>query len=289
MAVTPEGGEEDAQPDHGARIPLLRLRERQGEGAEHAAGTLEALQIGPLAVEDLGQVGVKGVAPEKPLFGRRPLPARLFVHVQDSLEGRQSVRPEGRRVDGFRGEEAAPQDLGHVLLEDGLDRLLALTAEDGVQLLGDLLAQGVALAGIGGQERGDDGAAVHLGGRVGQVLKEVGQAPPPGRVQGHLLPGVHQHLVDEDQGGQAFPRRQGEELAEEILRRGALPLLGMPFGVEEAQPVVAGDGVGEHAPGMPQPAGAPLGGPGLRALLGVELVETEGGHPRPGGAGTRCG
>ncbi len=104
-------------------------------------------------------------------------------------------------ADGIGCEEAAAQYLGYVFLEHRLDALLPLAAEDAVQLLGDLSAECIALVRIGGQQRGDNGAAVNLRRGLGQALEEVLQAMAPDDVLAGLGARPHQHLVHQHQGG----------------------------------------------------------------------------------------
>ena len=84
---------------------------------------------------------MEGVALQEARFGGLAFLRRLLIEGGDALERGDDVRAEGFPVaDGLRREEAAAQHLGHVLLEHRLDALLTLAAEDGVELLGELLA-----------------------------------------------------------------------------------------------------------------------------------------------------
>ncbi len=77
-------------------------------------------------------------------------------------------------------------------------------------------------------------------------------------------------------------RRDGQQVEQQVLGRGALAFLVLAVGVEQPEPLGAGDLVGQHAPGVPQPArlaGRPLD---LHALLHVELVEAQGHDLGPG-------
>ncbi|MBI2941388.1 MAG: hypothetical protein HYY04_13220 [Chloroflexi bacterium] len=98
---------------------------------------------------------------------------------------------------------------------------------------------------VGGEERGDDGAAVHLGRGLGEVLEEVGEPAAPDRIEPDLLEGVHQDLVDEDECRQTFPGRQRQELGEQVLGGSALPLDVLTLRVEQPETRGPGDLEGE--------------------------------------------
>ena len=85
-------GKRRARP--AGRRPILGLAQRQRERAQDASGPLEALQLGPLGVEDLGQVRVERIALQVAFLGIRPLFLGLLIDVEDALERRQDVRPE---------------------------------------------------------------------------------------------------------------------------------------------------------------------------------------------------
>ena len=55
-----------------------------------------------------------------------------------------------------------------------------------------------------------------------------------------------------------------------------------PVGMEQPQALGPGDLERQHAPGVPQPAGLARRALDLHPLLGVELVERQGGDPGPG-------
>jgi hypothetical protein len=225
------------------------------------------------------------VAAEEAFLGLRPMPGRLLVDGEDAPEGRLCVTPEGLPVlERLGSEETASQHLGHVLLYNRLHRLLSLALEDVVQLALELASEGISLYWLRGEQRCDEAAAVHLRGGLGQVLEEVDEAIPPPGLGRHLLADVGQHLVDENQGSQPFAQGQSQQFAQAVLGRGALPLLGFTFRVQELQALVPCYLVGQHAPGVPEGAHRALRRSHLHAGLHVELVEAEAGHPRRGKA-----
>ena len=59
------------------------------------------------------------------------------------------------------------------------------------QFLGDLLTQRVALARVGGQQRGHQAGFIHMGNGLGQVLEEIDQPVAPGGGQPDLLAREH--------------------------------------------------------------------------------------------------
>ena len=64
------------------------------------------------------------------------------------------------------------------------------------------------LGWIRGKNGGDDGSLVDFDDGLGEILEEVHDALPPDAIDAGLLPGVHQHLVDQHQCGQAVTLRR---------------------------------------------------------------------------------
>ena len=122
---------------------------------------------------------MEGIAVQVALLGAGPLLPGLLVEGGDTAHRRGHVRAEDALVtDGFGGEEAAPQDFGHVLLAHGTGVLLHLAAEDLGDIAQQLLAEVVVSPRVGGEKRGHHGAAVHLDHRLREVLEKTDQASP---------------------------------------------------------------------------------------------------------------
>ena len=97
-----------------------------------------------------------------------------------------------------------------------------------------------------------------------------------------LAPGVHQHFINEDQGGEVLLGGDCQQLAQQVLGGCRLTLCILPLGVKEAKPVRSGDLVRQHAPRVAEPAFLAVRAWDLHALLDIELVERHGDDPRPG-------
>ena len=118
------------------------------------------------------------------------------------------MRTEGVQIgDRLGREEASAQHLGHVLPLHRLDALLPLPVEDVEDLLGQLLAESVALCGIGCEQRGDQGAAIDPDRCLAKILEEIDQPGTPALRHRRLFAGVHQHFVDQHQGRKLFRLR----------------------------------------------------------------------------------
>jgi len=92
---------------------------------------------------------MEGVAVQKPLFCIGPLFGRLFVNGGDPFECCNHMLAEDFPIlQGFRFEEAAAQNLGHILLDHRLYGLLPLALKNIIKLGLDLTSQAVALARV---------------------------------------------------------------------------------------------------------------------------------------------
>ena len=274
-------GQEHVGSDQRRRVPSLGVAQCDGEGPQDAARALEPVQLRPLGVEDVGQVRVEGIAVEEALLRVHPILAHGLVDPGDAGHGRGDVRTEGVGIgDRFGGEEAPAQHLGHVLLLHRLDALFPLPVEDVEDLCGQRLAERVALRGVGREQRGDEGAAVDLGHRLAEILEEVDQPAAPRLRHRRLLAGVHQHLVDQDQGRKPVRLRPRQQVGEQRLGGRCLAFLVRAVRVERAQARFARDLEREHAPGMLQPAKLARRPAHFHAFLHVELVEAERGDAR---------
>ena len=264
--------------DERTRIPRLGLAQGGGQRAEDAARPLEAGELRPAAVEDVGQVRVERETLLEPAFllalrpGRRLVEPGQLAHRADRL-GPPS-RPVAQRL---RLEEPAPQDLRHVLALDRLNALLPLPAEDVEEIPDQSLALVAPLLGrVGGEQRRHHRRPVHLGHRLRQVLEEVDDAVAPHAVPARLLPRVHEDLVDQDQRAQTPLLRAFQQLAQQRLRRRRFALLGAAVAVNRAQPLVAVELVGEHAPRVAKRTRPAIRRPhALDAAFDVDLVEAE--------------
>ena len=74
-------GQQGRRANQGARIPLLRFAQGGGQGAQNASGALEALQLGPAAVEHIGQVWMEREALQKAGFRLRSILGRGFIQL----------------------------------------------------------------------------------------------------------------------------------------------------------------------------------------------------------------
>jgi hypothetical protein len=97
-------------------------------------------------------------------------------------------------ADRIRDKKAPPQHLRDVLFQHRLHALFALAAEDRIEVARKFLAQGVALARVGGEQRRNHGAPIHFGPRLGQILEEVQQPTLPRRVFPYFFARVHSSL-----------------------------------------------------------------------------------------------
>src|SRR5438067_1166849 len=75
------------------------------EGPQDASRSLKALHLRPLGVEDLGQIGVEGIAPEEPFLGGLPLLGGRLVEVGDPLQRGDDVRAERLTIPDRAGPE----------------------------------------------------------------------------------------------------------------------------------------------------------------------------------------
>src|SRR6266700_524736 len=127
-------------------IPLLRIAQREGESTQDTACALEALQLCPLCIQDLGQIRVEGVTVQETVFCSLHILVRLLVQSGDTLHNWCNMFAERITIfDAFRLEEAAAQHLCHILFQYGLHRLFCFTTEDSRQITRQLFAQWVAL------------------------------------------------------------------------------------------------------------------------------------------------
>ena len=187
-------------PDQGVGVPLLCVAQRDGKGAQDAARALEARQLGPAGVEDFGDIGVKRIAPQVAVLGRLPPLFCLFIERRDVGDGRGDVRAEPVLLaDRLRFEEAPPQDLGYILLAHRAGVLLGLASEDLGHLAQDLVPQLIVFAGVGGEQRGYHGAAVHLNDRLREVLEKGDHAPARRLIGLDLRAQVHQRFVQKNE------------------------------------------------------------------------------------------
>ena len=188
------------------------------------------------------------------------------------------MRAECTRVpDIVRLEEPAAQHFRHVLLLHRLHPFLALAQEDVEEIGNEALAHvAPLLARVGGEQGGHDRGPVDPDHRLGEGLEEVHDPIAPHRTHPGLLAGVHQYLVDQDEGGEAARSGLLDELHEKRLGGRCLALLGQSLGVKRTKPIRSGELEGQHAPGVAQRAGVavrpvyPLDAP-----LDIDLVEAE--------------
>ncbi len=152
------------------------------------------------------------------------------------------------------GEEAPAEHLGHILLLDRLNALFPLPAEDVEDLLGQLLAECVTLRGIGSEQRGNESAAVNLDDCLAEGLEEADQPAAPLLRHRHLLAGVHQYFIDQDQGREPVRLRPCQQIDEQRLGGRRLAFLVRTIGMERTQVLIARDLEREHTPGMLDPA-----------------------------------
>ena len=186
-------------------------------------------------------------------------------------------------------EEPAPQHFRHVLPTDRLHALLPLPAEHVEQIADQPLAfRSLLLGGIRSQQRGHQHRAIHLRRGLYEVLEEVDDAMPPHAVLTGLLPRVHEDLVDQDERSEAALLRALQQLDQQGLGRRSLAFLGTALAMDRPQPVVAGELVREHAPGVAKHAGIAFRGThSLDAALDIDLVEAQRSHMRSGQLVTR--
>src|SRR6516165_8619803 len=97
------------------------------------------------------------------------------------------MRPELFTVRNRLGLEELPaQNLGDVLLNNGLDAFLAFATKDRVEFLRNLLSDLIAFRRISGKQRCHNCTAVDFGRSLGQVLEEVLETSAPRRIQRDL-------------------------------------------------------------------------------------------------------
>ena len=113
-------------------VPLDGVPQSEGEGPKHTTRPLEPLQLRPLGVENLGQIGVEWVTRQVPLFGGASFLLRRIVQCVDPLKGGDDMWEKRLAIaDRVRHKEPSPQHLGNILLDDRLNAFLTLTTEDG--------------------------------------------------------------------------------------------------------------------------------------------------------------
>ena len=281
MPPRPGAGRKTLGPTRGAVVPGLRVPQRDGERPQDAARPLEAVELRPPYVEEVGQVGVEGIPAGEALLGRPAVLANRVVHRGEVAHRGRHVRQERIGVGDRHGSEETPaQHLGHVLLLDRLDAFLLLSIEDLADLRADRLAGIVALVQVRGQQRRHERTAVDLRHRLTEILEEVDQPAAPRLVHGDLAAREHQHLVDQHQRRQPLVLGPRQQIDQQGLGRRRLALLVPALGVQPPDPVRPGNLEGEHAPRMLQPAQLAPRPAHLHPLLDVQLVEGERGDAR---------
>ena len=184
--------QEDVRANEWALVPLFGMAQRQSKRPQYASRALKTFQVRPFGVEDIGQVRVKGIALEEMVLGDFTGLAGLFVEISNTLQRGDNVGAKHvTSADGLWRKEAAAQHFSHIFLDDRLHALLALAAEDCVQLIRQLFTQCIALAWIGGQQRCHDGAAIHFGHRLGEILEEIDEPSAPRGVKSDFLASIH--------------------------------------------------------------------------------------------------
>src|SRR6266550_873167 len=84
----------NAWPNQRTLVPPLGVSQGERENSQHTACPLELVEARPLGVENLGQVRMERIAREEPRL-RSFLPLlRVFVEVNDPLEGCEHVLTE---------------------------------------------------------------------------------------------------------------------------------------------------------------------------------------------------
>ena len=276
--------EQDRGAGNRALVPAGRLAEADGERSEDPPGALESRELGPPAIEDLGEVGMERVGGEEAfLLGLLGPPGRL-VQLAEGPDRGDDVRAVAVPTpEVLLDEEAAPQHLPHVLLRYRLDPFLPLPAEHVEEVGLERLAGRIALRlRVGGEQRGHQSAPIRLDHRLHEGLEKVLDPAAPAGIEPGLLAGEHEDLVHEDEARESLRLRTPEQFGQERLRRGSVALLRAALGVEGAQPVVAGELVRQHAPRMPERAALPRRSlDALDPLLDINLVEAERDDPRP--------
>ena len=277
-ALRPRRPEQHRRPDNRARVPRRGFPQADRHRAKHPARALEAVELRPTAVEDLGQVGVEREAGVEPLlFHLRILP-RLIVEPAEVADGGDHVMAVAVRIREVLGnEEATAQHLGHILLPHRLHALLFLAAEHVGEIRHQQFSFRVALLrGIGGEQRRHERRPVHPGNRLHEILEEVLNAAPPDGAHPRFLAGVHEDFVHQDQGGIPLPLRTRDELRQQRLGGRSLALLRPALAVEGGQPVIPGELERQHAPRMAErPPLASRPAHILDPPLHVNLVEAE--------------
>ena len=169
--------QEHIRPDQRARVPFLGIAQGNGKGPQDATGALEAVELGPAGVEDVGEVWVKGVAAQIAILCASPLFLGLFVERGDAAYYRSDVWAESAWVaNRLRFEKAPSQHLCHILLAYRTGVFFHLAAKDFGYISQQFVAKGVMLPWIGGEQRGHHGAAVHFYDCLREVLEKVDQA-----------------------------------------------------------------------------------------------------------------
>ena len=206
--------EKDSRPHNRTTVPRLRVPQGCCECTKNSPGTLKALDLSPAAVEHIREIGVEREAVEEAFLGFVPcLPGRL-VKLRYPLHDTDDVWLVGAAVTDALGlEETASQDLGDVLLLDGLNALLALAPEYVRQVAQDFLAQRIVLpAGLGCEKGGDDRRPVDPGHGLREVLEEVLEVCHPVASTNGTCASVHHDLVQQNQSGGAVPLLPLDEL-----------------------------------------------------------------------------
>ena len=264
------------RPDQRAAIPPLRIPQGDRERPQDAARALESVDLRPPGVEDLGELRVKRVAVVIALLGGSLFLGGLFVEHRDAAHRRRNVRPEHGRIPyRLRREKATPQHLRHVLLADRTGIFLHLAAEHLGHVAQQLVAEGVMLPRIGGEQRRDHRAAVHLDHRLGEVLEKADQPAAPTRVGLDQSAEIHQDFIEQHQRRETPGLRLCQQLRQQRFRGRGLPFGVLAVCMDQPQPGGPRELPCQHAPGMPEhPHGAIRAGR-LHALFQVDLVEAQ--------------
>src|SRR5437867_9626161 len=83
--------QEDVGANEWALVPLFGMAQRQSKRTQYAARALKTFQVGPLGVEDIDQVRVKGIALEEMVLSGFTGLAGLFVEISNTLQRRDDV------------------------------------------------------------------------------------------------------------------------------------------------------------------------------------------------------
>ena len=184
------------RPDQRARVPLFGIAQGNGKCPQDATGALEAVELGPAGVEDIGEVWVEGVADQIALLRAPPLFLGLLVERSDAPHYRSDVWAESAWIaNRLRFEKAPPQHLCHILLAHRTGVFFHLAAKDFGHFSQQFVT--VLLPWVGGEQRGHHGAAVHFYDCLREVLEKADQAPARIRGGFDLSADIHQHLIDQ--------------------------------------------------------------------------------------------